>query len=151
MSNLASTYRNQRRWKEAEELQVQVVETRKRILGPDHPDTLNSMANLSSIYQDQRRLKEAEEVMVQVMETRKQLLGPEHPVTLNSMSNLASIYRDRERWKEAIMNCLPSFYQKKGRYKEAEELRVQVMETWKQLLGPGHPDTLNSMSDLASI
>jgi hypothetical protein len=33
MANLASTYRNQGRWKEAEELDVQVMETRKRVLG----------------------------------------------------------------------------------------------------------------------
>ena len=33
MNNLASTYWNQGRWKEAEELNVQVRETRKRVLG----------------------------------------------------------------------------------------------------------------------
>lgn len=31
MANLASMYRNQRRWKEAEELQAQVMETRMRV------------------------------------------------------------------------------------------------------------------------
>ncbi|KAF4615876.1 hypothetical protein G7Y89_g15240 [Cudoniella acicularis] len=38
MANLASTYRNQGRWDEAEELEVQVMETRKTKLGADHPD-----------------------------------------------------------------------------------------------------------------
>jgi Tetratricopeptide repeat len=38
MANLASTYRNQGRWKEAKELEVQVIETRKRVLGEEHPD-----------------------------------------------------------------------------------------------------------------
>ncbi|KAF2181187.1 hypothetical protein K469DRAFT_791794, partial [Zopfia rhizophila CBS 207.26] len=33
MANLASTYWNQGRWKEAEELDVQVVDTSKRVLG----------------------------------------------------------------------------------------------------------------------
>jgi hypothetical protein len=47
MGNLASTYRNQGRWKEAEELEVQVMETRKRVLGQEHPDTLTSMGNLA--------------------------------------------------------------------------------------------------------
>ena len=47
MANLASTYRNQGRWKEAEELDVQVMETRKRVLGAEHPSTLTSMANLA--------------------------------------------------------------------------------------------------------
>lgn len=34
MANLASTYRKQGPWKEAEELNVQVMETRKRVLAP---------------------------------------------------------------------------------------------------------------------
>jgi hypothetical protein len=46
MSNLALTYTNQGRWKEAEELFVQVIETSLRVLGKEHPDTLTSMANL---------------------------------------------------------------------------------------------------------
>jgi hypothetical protein len=32
MGNLALMYRNQGRWKEAEELEVQVMQTRKRVL-----------------------------------------------------------------------------------------------------------------------
>lgn len=37
--NLASTYVNQGRW-EAEELEVQVMETEKRVLGVGYPSTL---------------------------------------------------------------------------------------------------------------
>jgi hypothetical protein len=39
ISNLASTYGNQGRWKEAEELEVQVIEIRKRVFGLEHPDS----------------------------------------------------------------------------------------------------------------
>jgi hypothetical protein len=45
MANLAATYWNQGQWKEAEKLEVQVMETRKRLLGAEHPDTLTNMAN----------------------------------------------------------------------------------------------------------
>ena len=37
--NLASIFQNQGRWKDAEELGVQVMETRKRVLGQEHPRT----------------------------------------------------------------------------------------------------------------
>jgi hypothetical protein len=40
MANLASTYRNQGRWNEAEQLEVQVMDMRKKLLGAEHPDTL---------------------------------------------------------------------------------------------------------------
>ena len=64
MANLASTYWNQGWWKEAEELEVQVMPTRKRVLGEEHPDTLTSMGNLALTYRDQGRWKEAEELGV---------------------------------------------------------------------------------------
>ncbi|KAF4631143.1 hypothetical protein G7Y89_g6995 [Cudoniella acicularis] len=62
IANLALTYWNQGRWKEAEELNLQVIETRKRVLGQEHPDTLATIANLASTYRNQGRLKEAEEL-----------------------------------------------------------------------------------------
>ena len=77
------------KYSEAEELFVQVIETRKRVLGAEHPDTLTSMGNLALTYGNQGRWKEAEELEVQVMETSLRVLGAEHPDTLTSMGNLA--------------------------------------------------------------
>ena len=68
---------------------MQAIETRKRVLGAEHLDTLSSMANLASTYRNQGRWKEAEELEVQVKDTRKRVLGAEHPDTLTSMNNLA--------------------------------------------------------------
>jgi len=62
MSNLASTYSNRRQWKEAEELEMQVIETSLRVLGTDHLDTITSMSKLVSMYEEQRKWKEAEEI-----------------------------------------------------------------------------------------
>ena len=57
MANLASTYRCQGRWKEAEVLEVRVLEMRKAVLGQEHPDTLTGMANLASTFWNQGRWK----------------------------------------------------------------------------------------------
>jgi hypothetical protein len=119
------------RYNEAEKSFFDVMETRKRVLGRDHPDTLASMGNLASTYLSQRRWKEAEELEMQVIETRKKVLGEKHPDTLINISNLASTYLSQGRWKEA------------------EELEVQVIETRKRVLKKEHPDTLISMSNLA--
>jgi tetratricopeptide (TPR) repeat protein len=127
----AMTLYSDGRWKEAEELFVQVMETSKKKLGADHPDTLTSMANLASTLWNQGRWDAAEELEVQVMETRKKKLGADHPDTLTSMANLASTYRNQGRWDAA------------------EELEVQVMETRKKKLGADHPDTLTIMNNLA--
>jgi hypothetical protein len=42
-------------YKAAGELEVQVIETTKRVLGDEHPDTLTSMANLAATYRNQGR------------------------------------------------------------------------------------------------
>jgi tetratricopeptide (TPR) repeat protein len=118
-------------WDEAEVAFTQVLEMRKRVLGPDHPSTLTSMANLASTYRNQGRWNEAEKLFAQVMETIKTMLGVKHPDTLSTMSNLASTY-----WNQ-------------GRWNEAEKLEVQVMETRNTVLGAEHPDTLTSMANLA--
>lgn len=60
MGNLFLTYSKQGRLEEAEELQVQVMQSRKRVLGEEHPDTLASMSYLASTYSNQSRWKEAE-------------------------------------------------------------------------------------------
>ena len=53
MANLVLTYWSQGQWKEAEELEVLVMETRKWVLGEEHPDLLLSMFNLALMYWNQ--------------------------------------------------------------------------------------------------
>jgi hypothetical protein len=44
---LATAHWLNTRWEEAEKLEVQAMETRKKKFGRDHPDMLSIMANLS--------------------------------------------------------------------------------------------------------
>ncbi|KAF1973263.1 hypothetical protein BU23DRAFT_598989 [Bimuria novae-zelandiae CBS 107.79] len=122
---------NQGRWKEAEELEVQVVQTTKRVLGDEHPHTLGSMNNLAATYSNQGRWKEAEELGVQVMQTTKRVLGDEHPDTLTSMHNLAFTLQSQARHGEAF-----------ALMKRCSQLREQV-------LGEQHPDTQSSLDTLS--
>jgi hypothetical protein len=88
MANLASTYWNQGRWKEAEELQVQVMETRKRVLTDEHPDTLTSMHNLALTLQSQARHEEALALIERCFQSRQQVLGEQHHDTQSSLNTL---------------------------------------------------------------
>jgi len=49
MANIAAAFWKQGRWKEAKELEVQVVEISKRVLGQEYPDTLFRMSGLAVI------------------------------------------------------------------------------------------------------
>jgi tetratricopeptide (TPR) repeat protein len=172
-SRCATTLSSDGRYEEAKELHLQVTQTRKRVLGDEHPDTLTGMHSLALTFWNQGRWKEAEELNVQVTQTRKRVLGDEHPHTLLSMGNLALTYSYQGRWKEAeelqvqvtqtrkrVLGDehpdtltgranLASTFWNQGRWKEAEELNVQVMQTRKRVLGDEHPDTLLSMHNLA--
>ncbi|KAK7016816.1 hypothetical protein R3P38DRAFT_3561726 [Favolaschia claudopus] len=160
---LAYIAARQGRWSDLELLHSTVLDTRKRLLGEEHPDTLRSMNNLASTYSNQGRWSDAEELEVKVLEARKGLLGEEHPDTLLSMNNLASTYSKQGRWTEAeelrvkVLEASKRLFGgehpdtlKQGRWTEAEELRVKVLEASKRLFGGEHPDTLTSMSNLAS-
>jgi tetratricopeptide repeat protein len=71
MAWIGLTHWKQGRWTEAEKLQVQVMETFKTVLGPEHHSTLTSMNNLALTYRAQGRWAEAEKLFVQVVDTRK--------------------------------------------------------------------------------
>jgi hypothetical protein len=109
------------------------METKKRVLGEEHPSTLTSMANLASTYWNQGRWTEAEVLFVQVMETKKRVLREEHPSTLTSMANLASTYGNQGRWKEA------------------EQLQMQAVKGMIKILGMEHPHTLSTITILEQM
>lgn len=101
---LAGTGKMRWKYKILEDLFVQVIETRKRLIGEKHPSTLTSMAKLASTYRNQRRWEEAEELFVQVIETQKRVLGEEHPDTLTSMAELALMSSNPEACYPTVLN-----------------------------------------------
>ncbi|KAJ6500273.1 hypothetical protein DFH09DRAFT_944979, partial [Mycena vulgaris] len=101
MGALASTYSRQGKYQKAEELEVAVLDKRRKVLGEDHPDTLNTMGNLAVTYRKLGKLKEAEELKVVVLEKRQKILGDDHPNTLDAMENLSATYHDLGKLKEA--------------------------------------------------
>jgi hypothetical protein len=89
MGNLASTYYDQGRWKEAEVLQVQALEMR-RVLGDGHPDTLTAIANLAATYCKQQQWAKAKGLAEELLVLQKQVLGDDHPDTLATIAHLRS-------------------------------------------------------------
>ena len=50
MSRLASVYYLEGKYAQAEALDNQTLEIQRRVLGPEHPDTLESMSSLAGVY-----------------------------------------------------------------------------------------------------
>ena len=160
--------------KEAEILQIKVLDTRSEILGVEHPDTIRAMANLASTNRDLGKYTEAEKLEIQVLNTRNRVLGVEHPDTIRAMGNLAVTYQHLGKYTEAekleiqvleagnrilgaehtdtihAMGNLAAIYQNLGKYTEAEKLEIHVLDTTNRILGVEHPDTIRAMAYLAS-
>ena len=103
-----------------------------RLLGPEHPDTLNSRNSLAAAYLAAGRVDEAIPLFEQILAVRQRMLGPDDSETLVSQNNLASAYQDAGRIAEAI---------------RLYELNLEIRE---RLLGSDHPSTLNSRGNLAA-
>lgn len=67
---------------------MQVVESRKRVLGAEHADALSSMSNLAFTWKDQDRNKETIILMIECVQLRERVLGPDHPFTSSSCAVL---------------------------------------------------------------
>jgi tetratricopeptide (TPR) repeat protein len=89
-SRCATTLLSDGRYKEAEDLFVEVMETSKRVLTDEHPDTLNSMHNLAFTLQSQSRHEEALALIERCFQLREQVLGEQHHDTQSSLEALSN-------------------------------------------------------------
>lgn len=168
MSLLALTYHAQGRWKEAEELEVQVIEKSKTVFGMAHPETYRNMLNLAATYYQQERWAEAEELYMQLMKASSSVSGEKHPFSLHNMIGAVVVYHAHGRWGEAealaerardiglkelgeehpdtlmSMENLALIYNSQMRWEEAEKLQNQVVNARRKVLGESHPSTLTT-------
>jgi tetratricopeptide (TPR) repeat protein len=160
----------------AEKLQRRECETRRRVQGYEHPDTIGSMNNLAeTLRRAHGDLDEAREIHEAVLETRRRVLGSEHPNTLTSMSNLATmhhaqgdldgvlkileevlettrcVFGGEHRDTLASMNNLAMTLYAQGYLERAREIQKEVLETTLRVLGEEHPSTLTSMNNFAGM
>jgi thioredoxin-like negative regulator of GroEL len=65
-----------------------VLAQRRKVNGPEHPETLSAMHNLALSYAQAGRRDEALKLWEQVLAQRRKVNGPEHPETLWEMIDL---------------------------------------------------------------
>ena len=92
-NNLALAYKSVGRFGEAIELFEQVLDERKRLLGPDHPDTLTIRNSLAAAYHSAGRFYEAINAWEELLPDCQRVLGVEHPLTKRVEKNLEAAKR----------------------------------------------------------
>jgi eukaryotic-like serine/threonine-protein kinase len=132
-NTIGKAYEDLGLYREAAKQHEAALDLRRRVLGPEHPDTLRSMNNLAIVYADEGKYAQAEMLHSQAQEIERRVMGPEHPNTLMSMHNLALVYM------------------REGKYAQAETLYGQTLEIERRVLGPEHPNTVQSMVNLGII
>jgi non-specific serine/threonine protein kinase/serine/threonine-protein kinase len=172
---IGRVYRNLGLYTKAEPLLARSVEIRQRVLGPDHPLTLQSMDSLAVFYEQAGRYAEAEKLQAETVAGRRRVLGEDHRDTLQSKDELAIVYESQGRypeserlWNEVLtarrrvlssddpdlfesMDCVASAYQNGGRYDEAEKLYLEEIAGRTRVQGVDHPSTLWAMNNLGNV
>lgn len=134
MNNLANVYWSQGNYPQAEALYREAMETQRRVLGPEHPDTLLSMGNLAATYGKEGKDAQAEALFAQTLEISRRVLGPEHTMTLGFLSDLASLHL------------------RQGKYALAETEAKQVLAGRRRAGGSEDPfDIHSAAADLALV
>ena len=109
------------------------AEVRRRELGAEHPDTLDSLGTLALLFFDLGQLDLAEPLLVSTLAVCRRTLGDDHIHTLTNANNLALVY------------------QRRNRTGDAEALFAEVLATFRRLNGEAHPRTLMAMYGLAEV
>src|SRR5271157_580632 len=157
----------------ARTLNEREFEFRRRVQGPEHPDTLTSMSNLAGTVRAQGDLAGARKLQEETLAVSRRVQGPEHPHTLGSMNNLAETLRaqgdlagarklqeetlairrrvlGRERPQTLTsMSSLAATLKAQGDFAGARKLYEETLAVSRRVLGPEHPDTLTGMNNLA--
>ena len=159
----------------ARDLAAALVATAERVLGPEHPDTLdarNTLARRTGEAGDQAEARDQAAALVPVAE---RVLGPEHPTTLDARSNLArwtgetgnqtaarSEYEELVPMYERVLgpehsttldarSNLARWTGETGNQTAARSEYEELVPMYERVLGPEHPDTLNARSNLAYL
>ncbi len=160
-------------YERAAELEAAALATRRRALGDDHPETLDSMSNLGLMQLDAGRRGEAEPLFREVLERRQRVQGPNDPRTLSAINSMGSFLRDKGDLKEAEKFYREGWEKRKavlgeddpatveslsnvgliaydlGRYEEAERFHREALEKDRKRLGDSDPETLGTLNNLA--
>jgi tetratricopeptide (TPR) repeat protein len=100
----------------------------EKVLGPEHPETANSLNRLASLLWID--LTAARPLLERALAIREKVLGPEHPETATGLKDFADLLHDQ------------------GDFAAARPLYERALAIREKVLGPEHPYTAHSLSTI---
>jgi serine/threonine protein kinase len=173
--SLAERYIDLGLYDSARPLLDQVLESRTRLLGDEHRDTLISMSRMGNLLKDMAKRDQALFYCRRALETSRRLYGEDDGLTLEAMGNMGALLVDMGKADEAApyyhealdrlhrlkgeddpatlaaMKAMGLLLKTQGKLAEAETYHRDVYEKHRRLLGADHPRTISSLNDLGTI
>jgi CHAT domain-containing protein len=169
------TLRDAGNYDEALLLFERVIETRKRILGPDDRDLAAALHELAVLHYYKGDYPEAETLSNRALAIQEKILGPNHPEVAASLNLLAILYFNKgdDAKAELLSNravaikekslgpehsnlayyltTLARIYDRKGDYDKAKPLYMRALAIREKTLGPEHRLAAQSLNYLANL
>ncbi len=158
---------------EAEAVTREMLATRRKLFGNEHPEVAKSLDSLSAVLRIQGRPAEAEAVARESLALRKKMFPGDHPDLTRSLQFLGEILADQGKLHEAESRLreglemgrrmhggdglaiahdgLARVLERQGKLPGAEALFRKAVEIGKKHLGDDHPEVVIYLSKLAGI
>jgi tetratricopeptide (TPR) repeat protein/predicted Ser/Thr protein kinase len=130
---IGQTYQELGVYPEAERQLGHALELRRRNLGEEHADTLDSMTALARVYRSEGKYATAVPLLEKAVETRRRVFGGSHRATLAALFELSLLY------------------QSESKFPKGEPIAAAVLEARRRTLGPQHRDTVSSMASVGIL
>jgi tetratricopeptide (TPR) repeat protein/transcriptional regulator with XRE-family HTH domain len=151
------------------------VDIREPVLGPDHPDTAESLNNLAVLLRIQGDVETARPLYERALAIRARVLGPDHPDTAQSQNNLGILLWAQGKLDAArpLLECARASHERalgpdhpytamivhnlalllkaQGDLAASESLHKRALDIRERVLGPDHPYTALSLNSLARL
>jgi eukaryotic-like serine/threonine-protein kinase len=148
---------------------------RRRALGEEHPDTLETLMAIGLVYFADEKVSQAAPLLVAAMDGLRAAAGTEDPRALDAAHKVAHLYFAQGRHREAeellvslldtyrrirgpvaqetldVVNSLGVVFEDQNKHKDAERLLEGAVRESEQQLGERHPNTLTTMSNLGQV
>jgi tetratricopeptide (TPR) repeat protein len=159
----------------AKPLLAGALETRRRVLGDEHPDMLASMRHMGDVLRKQGKRGDAMPFFREALDTSRRALGEDHRDTLEAINNRGDLLREQGKHDEAAplyrealdkhrrlhglddpatltsIQDMGMLLRAKGRPGEAMAYVREALDNRRRVLGPDHPKTLASLNEMGVL
>lgn len=174
-NNIAGALLKQGKYDIALKAFQEVFNTKKTIVGPDHPETLAIKNNIALALFKQGKYNEALKYYQEILGISKIMLEESHPDTLSTKHSIAGILLSQSKYDEALRmfqeicniqeatlgenhsqtlntkNSIASALVNQGKYNEALQMFQEIHDIQEATLKKNHPDTLCTKNNIAGI